>query len=392
MSQKWLWQSSSIPRRRIEIGLAVRRQGDARHHRAQSMKHEREPCALETGMAREQDALATPKARTGRSRYSQTFHGAFPETQSSSNAFLSRWVSIGCQKPSMLKRHQLPLGGKARKRRALPAGLIALDKLETFRREHKKTAVDHSPIAARLFGKCGDVVAGALQRSETTRRQHRRDRGQLSVPSMKFDRGANIHVADAVTISEAKGIVVLDEFRDALQPPAGLRVFPGVDQRHSPRFDLFSMDQRFVVRHVESDVGHVQRVIGKIFLDEIALVTAADDELIHAIGRIGLHDMPEHRPAADFDQRLGLETGFLGKTSAESTCENNSFQDLPPFLTSARQQSCLRRVAAEKPRPEAVNRPDPREFFREQGGEKFERNRRALAAGAGLVAGRHAVQ
>ena len=47
-----------------------------------------------------------------------------------------------------------------------------------------------------------------------------------------------------------------------------------------------------VVLHVERDIGHVQKIVGKIFLDEITLVAAADHEVIHAMSGIALHDMP----------------------------------------------------------------------------------------------------
>ena len=40
-----------------------------------------------------------------------------------------------------------------------------------------------------------------------------------------------------------------------------------------------------VVGHVEGDIGHVQEVVGEVFLDHIALVAAANDEVVDAMVR-----------------------------------------------------------------------------------------------------------
>ena len=50
----------------------------------------------------------------------------------------------------------------------------------------------------------------------------------------------------------------------------------------------------------------MKKVICKIFLDDIALVAQADDEIMDAMMRLDLHDMPEDRLFADRDQRLGF--------------------------------------------------------------------------------------
>ena len=64
--------------------------------------------------------------------------------------------------------------------------------------------------------------------------------------------------------------------------------------------------------HVKRDIGHVQKIIGKVFLYYIALIAATDHEIIDAMGRENFHDVPQNRLAADFDHWLGLEMGLLG--------------------------------------------------------------------------------
>ena len=78
------------------------------------------------------------------------------------------------------------------------------------------------------------------------------------------------------------------------------------------------------------DIGHVQEVVGEIFLDDIALVAAADHEVVDAVRRVDLHDVPEDRLAADLDHRLGLQIALFGNASAKPAGQNDDFQSQPP--------------------------------------------------------------
>jgi len=74
-----------------------------------------------------------------------------------------------------------------------------------------------------------------------------------------------------------------------------------------------------VVRHVEGDVGHVKEVVGEVFLDDIALVSGADDEVIDAMGAVDLEDVPEDRLTADFDHGFGTGGCFFGEAGAKAS-------------------------------------------------------------------------
>jgi hypothetical protein len=50
---------------------------------------------------------------------------------------------------------------------------------------------------------------------------------------------------------------------------------------------------------------NVQKVIGKVFLDDVALVATANDEVIAAMVGISLHDVPQDGLAANFAMGLG---------------------------------------------------------------------------------------
>ena len=82
------------------------------------------------------------------------------------------------------------------------------------------------------------------------------------------------------------------------------------------------------VRHVKGDIGHVQEVVREVLLDEVALVAAADHEVIHAIRDINFHNVPNNRLAADLDHRLGLEVGLFGDAGTETIGEDNGFHKL----------------------------------------------------------------
>ena len=71
------------------------------------------------------------------------------------------------------------------------------------------------------------------------------------------------------------------------------------------------MHGHLVVVHVEGDVGGVQEVVGEVLLDDVALVAAADDEVVDAVLRVDLEDVPEDGAAADLDHRLGAEARSL---------------------------------------------------------------------------------
>src|SRR6185436_3334141 len=81
-----------------------------------------------------------------------------------------------------------------------------------------------------------------------------------------------------------------------------------------------------------------------ILLDDIALVPAADHEVVHAVGGIDLHDVPEDGLAADLDHRLGPDAGLLADARAEASGQNDRFH------RSSRLQWALSRIAGPLPR------------------------------------------
>ena len=93
---------------------------------------------------------------------------------------------------------------------------------------------------------------------------------------------------------------------DPRESAAGHRVLTGVYDRHSPGLCLAMVDFHAIAGHVHGDIRHVQKIVRKVFLDQIPFVSGADDKVIDSLGGVNLQDMPKDRLAAYFNHRLGL--------------------------------------------------------------------------------------
>lgn len=91
---------------RIEhAGLGRWAQCVARDGCAELFQPEAQPAAFEAGMPGKKRTPAAPESLI---RHHQTFQGALPRAHKSSSWFLSRNVSIGCQKPLCSKAISWP--------------------------------------------------------------------------------------------------------------------------------------------------------------------------------------------------------------------------------------------------------------------------------------------
>ena len=147
------------------------------------------------------------------------------------------------------------------------------------------------------------LSSGEGESAEAPGRLHRSERAQGLIPMVKIDARGNIDITDAIAIGHAKGFVV-EIVADPPESAARHAAFARVHEGHPPRLGKALVDFHGVVQHVEGDIRHVQEIIGEVFLDEVALVSAADDEVIHAMRGILFHDVPEYGPPADLDKRI----------------------------------------------------------------------------------------
>ena len=142
---------------------------------------------------------------------------------------------------------------------------------------------------------------------------------------MEGERLGDVDVAYAVAIGETERLFAFQVIFHAFEAPAGQGGLAGVHQGDAPRLGVVVVDVHAVVRHVEGDVGHVQEVVGEVFLDDVALVAQADDEFADPVGRVDLHDVPQDRLAADLDHRLGADRGFFTEACAEAAGQDHGF-------------------------------------------------------------------
>ena len=144
--------------------------------------------------------------------------------------------------------------------------------------------------------------------------------------AMEFNAGADVNVTDTIAVSHAERFIVLHIFGNPGQSPTGHRLNTGIDQGYVPGFGALLVHFHPVAAHVEGDVGHVQEVVGEVLLDDITLVAAANDEIVDAVMRVHLQDMPKDRHTTDLHHRLGPRGSFFAQARTESTGKDDGFQ------------------------------------------------------------------
>ena len=155
--------------------------------------------------------------------------------------------------------------------------------------------------------------------------------GEFAVGAVEGDGGGDVDVGDTVAVGHAEGLVGVEVLGDAAEASSGAGGFSGVDEGDAPGFGDGLVDGHLVVVHVEGDVGGVEEVVGEELLDDVALVSAADDEVIDAVLGVDLEDVPEDGAATDLDHGLGAEGGLFRDASAEAAGEDYCFHWLESF-------------------------------------------------------------
>ena len=55
------------------------------------------------------------------------------------------------------------------------------------------------------------------------------------------------------------------------------------------------MNNHFIGGNIEGNIGCMQKIVGKIFLDNIALVSKTNNEFVNSMRRVELHNVPKYR-------------------------------------------------------------------------------------------------
>jgi hypothetical protein len=139
-------------------------------------------------------------------------------------------------------------------------------------------------------------------------------------------------IAEPVAVVGEKHLLAGEERLDGLQPLADVRRDPRVNEGDAPVLDILAqqLDPARAVREHEI-VRQALVVIQEIFLDGVALVAEAQDEVGVPEMSVVLHHVPEDGAIPEGHQRLWNFFGIIAQARAETTAEQDDFHsDLAP--------------------------------------------------------------
>ena len=145
-----------------------------------------------------------------------------------------------------------------------------------------------------------------LQSTIATLRAGCSERRLFAMLLMESDECSDIDITHAIAIGKTKRLFIFHILANALQTPARHCVLARIHQGDRPGLCIVLVHPLTIAFHAEGDIGLVQEVIRKILFDHVALVATTNHEIIHAMRRIDLHDVPKNRLAANLNHRLGF--------------------------------------------------------------------------------------
>ncbi|MNE07995.1 hypothetical protein D3C80_1006370 [compost metagenome] len=220
--------------------------------------------------------------------------------------------------------HQLAILRQGTHGLVFPCGGVALDVVEDPRFEHEEAAIDPATVAQWLFLEAMHLLAPHIQRTVTPGRLNGSHGRQLAMAVVEIDQGWQVHIGNAVAVSQAEGFVA-NVIAYPLEAPASCRILASVHQRDSPRLGMTVVDMHLVFRHVEGDIGHVQEIVGEVLLDHIALVTEANHEIVDPVVGVDFHDVPNDGLATNFDHRFRAQMRLFTDTGTQATGQDDCF-------------------------------------------------------------------
>src|SRR6266404_965105 len=159
---------------------------------------------------------------------------------------------------------------------------MPVDELEHARLQDEEATVDKAALRRRLLLEGKDLSALGDDTAESRRRPHAGHRGLAAVIGVEGKLCADIDVGQAVSVGHTKWFAGIQVFSHLQEPAAGHAVLAGIDESDLPGLASAIVILDPVLRHVEGDIGLMQEIIRKIFLDDISLVAETDHELPHA--------------------------------------------------------------------------------------------------------------
>ena len=164
--------------------------------------------------------------------------------------------------------------------------------------------------------KAVDFAAIQIQSAKTTRWNGRREGSFDFLRLVEGNQFGDVDVSHAIAVGKTKSFFIFDIVRHTLQATTGHGVFTSIHQCDAPRLSIALMHFHAVGPHIESDIGHVQKVVGKVLFDDVTLVSTADNKFVDAMVRVCLQDVPQNGLAANLNHWFGTGCGVFTKACA----------------------------------------------------------------------------
>src|ERR1035438_741809 len=142
----------------------------------------------------------------------------------------------------------------------------------------------------------------------------------------------NVDISDTVAVSDHEGSVSDQPFH-ASQAPASKGVQSGINQADLPVRSRGICSPHRTILQVQEKIAVVKMIVSKVFFDDLAFVSAGDQEVLVALAGIDAHDVPEHWLAADFDHWLRTKDRLLGEPGTRTSCKYHHLHGWTRFLT-----------------------------------------------------------
>lgn len=197
--------------------------------------------------------------------------------------------------------------------------MITFNVIEYFGLKDEETGINPSALASGFLMKTRDAGLIFLQRknAETSGGFDSCQGSEGFLTLVKLYQFANIHVANAISVGQAKGLIAY-VLLDSLDAATSHRFVSGINKRHLPWLGVILMNLHIVLSQVEGDVRVIQEIIGEILLDDFSAVTAANNEFVYVVRGVGFHQVPQNRLVTDIDHRLGSNRALFANARAES--------------------------------------------------------------------------
>src|SRR6266487_19887 len=203
--------------------------------------------------------------------------------------------------------------------------LTLVEIVEDVPPEDEVAAVDPQPGALDVAD-AGDQAVLLVDERERVVRLHAQERGDGVAAAKVGDQLVQGRVGQAVAVAGEEDLLAFEVLARRPQPLADVGLQSGVGEGDPPVVDVAGEQLDLAAAVAQHEVvGDGLVVVQEVLLDHVGLVAEAQDEVPVPVVRVVLHDVPQDRPVADRDHRLGDRVGVLAQPQAQTATEKDGF-------------------------------------------------------------------